>query len=73
MDFSQNLSSNPYSAPSFTSGAKSSRSAKELVATSGAKVSAVSGLDYMKRNEFKRAAQHFISVSYFSSSSNLFL
>jgi hypothetical protein len=46
-----------------TSSSKSVRNARELVSTSNAKIAAVSGLNCMKRNDFKHAAQRFISVS----------
>lgn len=40
------------------------RTAKELVATSNAKIAAVSGLNCMKKSDFKQAANRFISVSF---------
>ncbi|KAI6190275.1 PCI domain-containing protein [Aphelenchoides bicaudatus] len=45
-----------------TSNTKSARNARELVASSTAKVAAVSGLNSMKRSDFKTAAQRFISI-----------
>jgi hypothetical protein len=47
-----------------SAGGKTARSAKELVASSNAKIAAVSGLNCMKKGDFKQAAQRFISVSF---------
>lgn len=50
--------------PSTAATSKSAKNARELVSTSNAKISAIAGLNCMKRGDFKHAAQHFISVSW---------
>lgn len=56
---------NPQRTTSSAASGKSARSAKELIATSNAKIAAVSGLNCIKKGDFKQAANRFISVSKF--------